>query len=144
VSRAGYLIDTGIWIEVERGRLSAADLATLTAGLPMYVTPVSCAELQFSAYVAADEFIRQRRNQTVLRLSYKTVLSIDAQTGFLYGKLAADLIKSGRGSPLHRGQDLWLAALAIQHNLQVITYNRKDFDDIPGLDVQVLKHGATQ
>ena len=69
---------------------------------------------------------------------------MDAQTGFLYGKLAADLIKSGRGSPLHRSQDLWLAALAIQHNLQVITCNRKDFDDIPGLDVQVLKHGVTQ
>jgi predicted nucleic acid-binding protein len=38
-----------------------------------------------------------------------------------------------------RINDLWLAAQAIQHGLQLLTSNAKDFADIPGLQMVVLK-----
>ena len=140
---AGYLADTGIWVEVERGLLSAADLATMIGEASVYASPVSVAELMQAVETSPDEQLRARRRATVKRLLDKVILPIDGATGEIFGNLVASLKNSagaGRGSPTHRVQDIWLAAQAIQHKLRLITYNRKDFDDVPGLDVQVLKH----
>lgn len=139
-SPAGFLIDTGIWVEVERGRLSAADLADIVGAAAVYVSPVTIAELALGAEMAAEEHIRLRRHAAVQRLAGKVAMPIDSATGRVFGQLAAKLVKTGRGSPGHRVQDLWIAAQAIQHKLRLLTYNRKDFDDVPGLDVQVLQH----
>jgi predicted nucleic acid-binding protein len=136
----GFLADTGIWVEVERGRLSAADLAAIIGKVPVYGSPVSIAELSQATELPPEEHVRARRRATVQRLLGKVILPIDAATGEVFGKLAFGLVKAGRGSPTHRVQDIWLAAQAIQHRLRLITYNRKDFDDVPGLDVQVLTH----
>jgi predicted nucleic acid-binding protein len=141
---AGYLVDTGIWVEVERGRLSAADLSAIIGTAPVYVSPVSIAELSQATEWPPEEHIRQRRRATVQRLAAKVVLPIDGETGAVFGQLAASLVHRGRGSPTHRVQDIWLAAQAIQHSLRLITYNRKDFDDVPGLDVQVLQHAQSR
>ncbi len=138
---AGYLADTGIWVEVERGRLSAADLAAIIGEASVYVSPVSIAELVQATEIPAEEHVRVRRRATVQRLRDKVILPIDGATGEIFGKLAFSLVQKGRGSPTHRVQDIWLAAQAMQHKLRLITYNRKDFDDVPGLDVQVLRHG---
>ena len=137
---AGYLVDTGIWVEVERGRLSAADLSAIIGNASVYASPVSIAELVQAAEIPPEELVRQRRRATVQRLREKVILPIDGATGEIFGKLAFGLVQKGRGSPVHRVQDIWLAAQAIQHKLRLITYNRKDFDDVPGLDVQVLAH----
>lgn len=137
---AGYLADTGIWVEVERGRLSAADLAAIIGNASVYASPISIAELVQAAEIPPEEHVRQRRRATVQRLREKVILPIDGATGEIFGKLAFGLVQKGRGSPAHRVQDIWLAAQAIQHRLRLITYNRKEFDDIPGLDVQVLGH----
>ena len=40
----------------------------------------------------------------------------------------------------HRVQDLWIASQAIQHNLTLLTYNEKDFIDIPGLSLKVIEN----
>lgn len=138
----GYLADTGIWVEVERGRLSAADLAAIIGKASVYVSPISIAELVQAAEIPPEEHVRQRRRATLQRLREKVILPIDGSTGEIFGKLASSLVQKGRGSPTHRVQDIWLAAQAIQHKLRLITYNRKDFDDVPGLDVQVLRHAV--
>ncbi len=137
---AGFLADTGIWVEVERGRLSAADLAAIIGKFMVYGSPVSLAELAHAAEMPPEEHVRQRRRATVAYLRDKVILPIDGVTGEIFGALASKLVQGGRGSPSHRVQDLWIAAQAIQHKLRLITYNRKDFDDVPGLDVQVLRH----
>lgn len=138
------LVDTGIWVEVERGRLSFADLAGIIGANPVYGSPVSIAELTQAAEMSHDESVKLRRRATLQRLREKAILPIDAETGMVFGNLSAELVRRGRGSPTHRIQDIWMAAQAIQHKIQLITYNRKDFDDIPGLDVLVLKHGIHQ
>ncbi len=58
-------------------------------------------------------------------------------SGTTFGRLAAELDASGRPSA-HKVQDLWLAALAVQHNLQLLTANSRDFAGIPGLSVLTL------
>jgi hypothetical protein len=67
-------------------------------------------------------------------------LVIDAETGVTFGRLAADLDAAG-GPSTHRVQDLWLAALAVQHNLKVLTQNPKDFRRIPGVAVLSISRG---
>jgi len=52
--------------------------------------------------------------------------------------LAAKLRKSGK-DPHVRINDLWLAAQAVQRDFRLLTSNAKDFVDIPGLQMVVLK-----
>ncbi|HXQ21406.1 MAG TPA: hypothetical protein VN812_07010 [Candidatus Acidoferrales bacterium] len=41
------MIDTSIWIAVERGALGAADIQAVTRQEPVYLSPVNIAEMQF-------------------------------------------------------------------------------------------------
>jgi len=130
----GFLIDTCVWIDVERGVLAPADVAAFTGDEPVYLSPVTIAELKFGAEVAADARIRQKRLSALARLRRKPLLPIDGDTGEIFGQLAAQL-KTVARKPRHRVQDLWLASLAIQHSYRFLTRNRADFEDIPGLDL---------
>jgi len=138
----GVIIDTSIWIEVERGRLAPADVAALTGSEPVYLAPPVLAELEYGVQRARTADQRQRRAAAVARIRKKPCLAIDADTGLTFGRLAADLDTAGRPST-HRVQDLWLAALAVQHNLKVLTQNQKDFLGIPGLTVLSIQ-GTSQ
>jgi predicted nucleic acid-binding protein len=55
--------------------------------------------------------------------------------------LGAHLAQPKRGHHF-RVQDLWIASQAIQHNMKLLTYNEKDFKDIPGLDLVVIQSNA--
>jgi predicted nucleic acid-binding protein len=128
----GFLIDTCVWIDVERGVLAPADVAAFTGDEPIYLSPVTTAELKFGAEVAANARIRQKR--ALARLRRKPLLPIDGDTGEIFGQLASHL-KTAARKPRHRIQDLWLASLAIQHSYRLLTRNKADFEDIPGLDL---------
>jgi len=41
-------------------------------------------------------------------------------------------------TPFPYVQDLWLASQAIQHGYHLLTRNRRDFADVPGLDLSVM------
>ena len=41
----GFLMDTCVWIDVERGLLAPADVAAFTGDDPVYLSPVTIAEL---------------------------------------------------------------------------------------------------
>ena len=45
----GFLVDTCIWIDVERGTLAPADVASVTGDESVYLSPVTIAELKFCA-----------------------------------------------------------------------------------------------
>ena len=134
----GFLIDTSVWIEVERGRLSPKEVAAMTGDEPVYVSPITIAEMKFGAEIAHAPDIRQRRLAGVAKLMNKAILGIDDGTGEMFGSLAAQLRQSGRGHEF-RIQDLWLASQAVQHGLILLTHNEKDFLDIPGLRLHVLE-----
>ena len=133
----GILIDTCIWIDVEQGNLAPADIVAITGTEPVYLSPVTIAELKFGAECAATPAIRQQRLASLARIRVKPVLRIDETTGEIFGSLAAQLKGSGRN---HRPriQDLWLASQAVQHGFRLLTRNVKDFEDIPGLIVATI------
>jgi len=133
----GFLIDTCIWIDVEQGNLATADIVAVTGTLPVYLSPITIAELKFGAECAATPAIRQQRLASLARIRAKPVLRIDATTGEIFGSIAAQLKTSGKN---HRPriQDLWLASQAVQHGFKLLTRNVKDFADIPGLIVATV------
>lgn len=133
----GFLIDTCVWIDVEQGKLAPADVAEVTGDEPVLLSPVTVAELKFGAEIASDPGVRQKRLAALRRLQRKPTLTIDAGTGDVFGSVAAQLKSSGRGHR-YRVQDLWLASQAIQHGFKLLTRNKRDFEDIPGLDLILI------
>ncbi len=130
----GVVIDTCIWIDVERGILSPADVQKFTSTEPIFISPVTIAELTFGVEMASDGNIRQKRIAALERLKKKPVLLINEETGVTFGRLSAELRKQSRGSDF-RVQDLWIASQAVQYGYAVLTRNKKDFHDIPGLSL---------
>ena len=128
----GFLIDTNLWIAIERGKLSAADIHGLTKQAPIFVSPVNLAEIRFGIELMRNAKQKERASATFRRMRRKPLLHITAETAEVFGVLAAKLVKSGRGHDF-RVQDLWLAAQAVQQQFTLLTANAKDFQDIPNL-----------
>jgi predicted nucleic acid-binding protein len=134
----GWLIDTSIWIAVERGTLGAADVHAITRQEPVYLSPVNVAEIRFGLDLLRAGAVKQRAAAALHRLRRKPQLRITTETGEVFGALAARLRKAGR-DPRVRINDLWLAAQAIQGGLKLLTSNPRDFTDIPGLKMVALR-----
>jgi hypothetical protein len=134
----GWVIDTSLWIAVERGTLSAADIHAITRQEAVYLSPVNVAEIRFGLELLPSGSKKQRAEAMLRRLRRKPQLRITTDTAQAFGRLAARLRKTGR-DPYVRVNDLWLAAQAIQHNFRLLTSNAKDFVDVPGLQAVVLK-----
>jgi hypothetical protein len=128
----GFLIDTSLIIAVERGKISAGDLDALTRQQPVYLSPVNLAEIRYGLERMSDAAKKRRALAFYKRLLRKPLLRITAETGEVFGVLAARLRKAGRGAEF-RVQDLWLASQAVHRNLTLLTANPKDFRDVPGL-----------
>ncbi len=133
----GVILDTSIWVDIERGRLAPRDVAALTGKEPVYVVPPVLAELEYGVHRAKTDDQRARRASALDRIRRKPCIVIDQDSAATFGRLSALL--DNRGTPsTHRTQDVWIAAMAVQHNLKVLTRNRKDFENIPGLAVLVI------
>ncbi len=65
-------------------------------------------------------------------LSACQVLEVDLAVAETFGRIRADLLDQGRtiGVP-----DLFNAAVALVHNLTVVTHNVSDYADVPGLTI---------
>jgi predicted nucleic acid-binding protein len=133
----GWLIDTSIWIAVERGRLAAADIHAITKQAPVYLSPINIAEMQFGLELLKPGAVKQKAAATLRRLRRKPQLRITVETGEVFGFLASKLKKAGRDADF-RVNDLWLAAQAIQRDFRLLTSNAKDFAGIPGLKMVVV------
>ena len=133
----GWLIDTSLWIAIERGAIGAADVHALTKQDPVYLSPINVAELVFGLDLLPAGPRKQKAAAAIRRLRRKPQLRITIETAATFGALAATLRKAGR-DPDVRVNDLWLAAQAIQRGFQLLTSNPKDFADIPGLRMVVF------
>lgn len=136
----GVIIDTSVWIDVERGRLAPGDVAAITGDEPVYLAPPVLAELEYGVRRAATPAQRQKRASALARIRRKPCLIVDGETGLTFGRLAADLDSAGTPHS-YRIQDIWLAALAVQHGLKVLTGNPRDFEGIPGVEILAIPSG---
>jgi predicted nucleic acid-binding protein len=134
----GFLIDTNLWIAIERGWLAAGDIHAVTRQLPVFLSPVNLAEVKFGIDLMTDQRKKRKALAALHRMRRKPLLRITAETGEVFGELAAKLAKLGRAHD-HRIQDLWLASQAVQRDFTLLTANDKDFRDVPGLKYLEVK-----
>lgn len=93
----GFLIDTDIWVAIERGTLAPADVHAVTGSEPVFLSPVNVAELQIGIELVEDEATRRKALAAMRRLRRKPLLRSDHATREVFGRLAAALRKQGRG-----------------------------------------------
>lgn len=124
----GWLIDTSIWIAVERGTLAAADIHAITHQDSVYLSPVNVAEIRFGLALLRSGPQKERATAMLRRLRRKPQLRITLETAEIFGSLAARLRKAGK-DPHVRINDLWLAAHAIQRDFRLLTSNAKASPD---------------
>jgi predicted nucleic acid-binding protein len=134
----GWLVDTNLWIAVERGTFSAADVHAITRQDPVYLSPINIAEIVMGLELLRSGPQKQRAAAMLRRLRRKPQLRITVGTAETFGRLSARIRKAGR-HPHVRINDLWLAAQAIERDCRLLTANAKDFRDIPGLQMTVVK-----
>lgn len=74
-----------------------------------------------------------RRWQMVVGLlNDVTVLDVTPEVARKFGEVRAALLDAGKPAP---SMDLLIAATALEHGLTLVTHNRRDFANIPGLAV---------
>ena len=97
-----------------------------------FTTSINVSEIYFGAY-------RSKNSKKILK-AYEdkvfpnlNILPFNTESGKIYGRLKARLEKKGlsKSEP-----DLRIASIAIQHNMILITGNKRHFTGIPGLNIE--------
>ena len=70
----GVIIDTCIWIDVERGKITHIQVATATRNMPAYLSPPVLAELEYGVNRAKTTKQRNIRRAALLKIKKKPCL----------------------------------------------------------------------
>jgi len=115
-------LDTNIIIDLFRGKLSLKNSQEEYA-----ITPIIACELYKGAY---PEVRKHEAAQIDELLSYTTFLEFNAEACKIFGELYAELCKKGKQTS---DADLMIASICKSHDVTLVTSNKKDFENIPGL-----------
>jgi tRNA(fMet)-specific endonuclease VapC len=128
------LIDASILIAIERGQL---DLASATAGredTEVFLSVIGASELLHGAYRAADLAVRARRLAFVEGLLARFPMAgIDLEVARAHAELWSTLAQKGQMIGMN---DSWIAATCIARGLTLATANVREFERVPGLQVE--------
>lgn len=124
--RAG-LLDTSVVIDLER-----MDPTTLPD--EMAISAVTLAELAAGPQATDDPVERARRQERLQRVEATfDPLPFDSSAARAYGRIYAALAAAGRRARGARAVDMFVAAVALAHNLPLYTHNTRDFDHLAEL-----------
>lgn len=123
------ILDSDHCIAILRGQLDLRDWVQPADELA--VTTINVAELVHGAH--KSRFAARHLSQVDVLLAAFWVLSFDEQAARRCGWLKAVLEQAG--TPLDLA-DLQIAAIALQHNVPLVTHNQKHFRRVPNLELE--------
>jgi tRNA(fMet)-specific endonuclease VapC len=124
------LIDTTVLVDVER-RGQALDQAI--GDEDRAISVITASELLHGVHRAKTSAVRARRSAFVEHvISAIEPLPITTAIARAHAEIWAELENDGN---LIGGHDLWIAATALSHGMDVATANARDFERVPGLNV---------
>lgn len=130
------LIDTSIFIEVERKGEAPAALLERLGEESIALSAMTASELLHGAHRADGALRRGRRERFVETiLSSIPVLPFTLAIARTHSRLWADLQKKGEMIGAH---DLIIAATALTHEMAVLTRDRRHFSKIENLKLALL------
>ncbi len=120
-------VDANCYVDFCRGEPAAVEV--LRRAAEIYIPFIVLAELR-AGFVLGTRH-RDNERQLIRFLQSRRVLTLlpDEATTHVYAKLFSDLRRAGTPIPVN---DLWIATLALQHDLTLATRDRH-FDVVPGL-----------
>lgn len=131
----GVLIDSSVLIGVERGRIHPARWTIPRPDVEFFLSVVTVSELIFGVHRARTAAVETRRAAFVEGVIERLpVLPIDLVIARTHARIHADLTARGALIGPH---DLWLAATCLAHDLAIATGNRREFERVPGLAVEI-------
>ncbi|MDW7712484.1 MAG: type II toxin-antitoxin system VapC family toxin [Deferrisomatales bacterium] len=129
------IFDSSELIALERNRAAADSLAQGREDEPFGISVVTVAELLHGVERADSEGRRVRRKAFVEQvITAFPVFPFDTPAARIYARLWATLARKGQVVGAH---DLIIAATAISLDYAVVTANRRDFEKIDGLKLEV-------
>lgn len=123
-----FLLDTNAIIALQRNNDDLKQL--LSTSTDIFVPVVAIGELYFGAYKSTH--VEQNRLRVAQFAEDRVVLDTDVNTADVYGQVKQQLRAKGRPIPEN---DVWIAALAIQYNLTLVT-NDAHFNEVDNLSSQ--------
>ncbi len=123
-----YLLDTNAIIALQRENEALKKL--LSTATDVFVPAVAVGELYYGAY--KSQRVEENRKNVAAFVANRVVLNVDADTADVYGQVKQALRAKGRPIPEN---DIWIAALAIQYDLTLIT-DDAHFDEVDNLNWQ--------
>jgi predicted nucleic acid-binding protein len=126
------LIDTCVFIDLERGRLQLPGICSATEGNDeVLISVVTVSELLFGVHSASHEKSKSARSKFVeYILKEFPAIPIDANVARVHSKLWAEL---SRGGTVIGSHDLWIAATCLAYNHKFLTRDKKSFGKVKGL-----------
>ena len=130
----GYLIDSGIFIAIERGALAPEAFVGQAGDESCFVSVVTESELWHGVHRASTAERAAKRAAFVEKcLREAPSLPADHLVARKHALIWAQLEASGLVIGAH---DLWIAATALVHDLKLATRNEREFRRVPGLKVE--------
>jgi tRNA(fMet)-specific endonuclease VapC len=135
----GLMIDSNILIGFER---QAIDVNAFIQGREeetFFVSVISASELLHGVHRAKNRKTKATRLAFVEAvLASMPILDIDLATARCHSQLWSDLSKRGNMIGVH---DSWIAATCLAHGLKLVTENKREFQRVPGLDLEAWDSG---
>lgn len=124
------LIDTSVLVNAERRQQS---LDEAIGDQDRAISVITASELLHGVHRANTGAARARRSAFVEHLiSAIEPLPVTTAIARAHAEVWAELESEGNLIGAH---DLWIAATALSHGMDVATANPRDFERVPGLDV---------
>jgi len=125
-ANGSVLLDTTIVVDHLRGK-SPSIVERFKETATLYLPVIALGELLYGAYKST--FTRRSLSQIEDFGRLCAILGIDARTAGYYGQINSDLGRVGKLIPQN---DIWIAAIALQHSLPLATRDQH-FSFVPGL-----------
>lgn len=124
----GIVVDTCVFVQAERAGIFPA-LEQFEENI--YISAITVSELLVGVHRANTAERRIKRKAFVDAIVTEIpILDFTAQVAKIHAEICAALLDKGQTIGAH---DLQIAATALTHNYNVLTYNHSEFSRVPGL-----------
>jgi len=133
----GYVIDSDVLIEMEKGKVNFEKLVQGREDEEFFLSVITASELLHGVNRAKTPEQRMKRSSFVEGLLDSIpILPVDLSVARTHSKIMAEITEAKGTVGIH---DSWIAATCISNGLTLISKNKKDFEKMPGLNLEILK-----